>query len=347
MSAKKRKRGPKGQLILKERNGWFYVRGTLRGTPINKGLKTRSRDHAEFLKAEIEKSVLDGAVYGQKVVSTFSQCVAYYKKTTVSDAYHRFLKPLEEHFGDWKVKDITQADLVAFAEDKYQGWSLVSKNNAVFSPMIAVLRKAADGGLCDLPVLKRYKAQSPIVEGAPQEWIDEFLARCQKIKLRCLVALCTTTACRGIDAIRLEWRHVNLDEGRALLLTTKNGKPRELVLSPELCLMFRDLRQEEPDEVRVFAYTKSCTASREIYRECRRLGMKYYSMHKFGRHAFAERMLNQGYTLRETGHAGGWDDMTVLAKRYGHLEKGRMSQVVKNIGSQVLGGLKVIRGGKG
>lgn len=52
--------------------------------------------------------------------------------------------------------------------------------------------------------------------------------------------------------------------------------------------------------------------------------------HKVGRHAFAKRLLAQGYTLKEVQEAGGWLSYRMVAEIYDHLEKSAMDAAVRS-----------------
>ena len=49
--------------------------------------------------------------------------------------------------------------------------------------------------------------------------------------------------------------------------------------------------------------------------------MPYFSPHVFGRHKFATRFLEAGYSLQFVKNAGHWKTIRLVAELYGHLEK--------------------------
>ena len=81
-------------------------------------------------------------------------------------------------------------------------------------------------------------------------------------------------------------------------------------------------------EACVFGYSKRRSVNQAIMRVCGAAGIKYYSSHKIGRHAFVARLLEHGGTLREAQDAGGWASIQIVADTYGHLEKQAVHQLV-------------------
>lgn len=331
----KRQRRPRGQLYIEAdpRSGIYQIRGKVRGITVRESTGTRDAEAADALRIKREREILDESVYGTKAVATFADAVNLYLSARDGGGYRRYLPALVEEFGDVKLKDITAPRVSAYVERMHGGCSGATKNIYVVNPMTTVLRFASMSGLCDAPVLIRYKKADSKIVAAPPEWIEEFLARAQHPRRKALVALLTTTGCRCIDALRLRSEHVDYEAGTAFLPKTKNGDSRTLQLIAPVLDMLRAF-DHSPDG-RVFGYSNTTSANNAIAKECRRLGLMVYSSHKIGRHAFAERLLNAGHTLKEVQEAGGWRDVSTLSNKYGHLEKSRVSGIVRDQATSV------------
>jgi site-specific recombinase XerD len=67
-----------------------------------------------------------------------------------------------------------------------------------------------------------------------------------------------------------------------------------------------------------------------LKRAAKRAKLKYLSPHKIGRHAFAARMLSQGYNLKTVKEAGGWASLSVVNDNYGHFEQSHAHEAMLN-----------------
>ncbi len=346
MSTKTKTRRTRGQLHLtKESTGIWYIRGTIKGKRLRESTGTSDAEAADAIRVKREAELLSERIHGKKVVSTFAECVVHYLNVKGGGSNRRYLPPLVKEFGDWKVKDITTSDVHAYIARAKPGVTGATKNVTVVNPIIAVLRCAAYAGLCDMPMLQRFEEDPKKVSGVEPSWVADFLARCDRPKLKAYVALITTTGCRGIDACRLKSSNIDWEKGTAYLPKTKNDDARTLEIGP-----IRDLMQSfqfDPDGT-VFGFSRTDVANNEIAKACKRIGMEVATGHRIGRHAFAERLLNKGYTLAQVAAMGGWRDLNTVHKRYGHLEQSKVAEDVRNEASAVLrSGLRLVNGGKG
>jgi hypothetical protein len=343
----KRQRRERGRLHLTQdqRSGIFYITGTVRGSRVRESTGTSDAQAADALRVKRESELLNESIHGKKVTCTFAECVTHYLSVRDGGGSNaRWLAPLVERFGDTLAKDINTQLVHAYANEQTK-LSAVSKNTCIVNPVISVLRCAAGAGMCDLPVIQRYKGESPKVLGSGEAWITEFLSKSTSTKLKAWVMLVTTTGARGVDARRLRTEHVNYEQKTAYLPQTKNGDDRTLELVEPLIALLTSF-DHAPDGT-VFGFSRTSVANKEIAKECKRIGMAYQSTHKFGRHAIAERLLNEGWTLKEVAEAVGWRDIVTLHKRYGHLEKSRVKDKLREAASIVARGtLRVVNGGK-
>lgn len=334
----KRQRRPRGQLHCTpdKASGIYYLRGTIRGQVVRESTGTADAAIADAIRVKRESELLNESVHGKKVTSTFGDCAEHYLRVNDGGSNRRWLPPLIAHFGDTLARDMDTTLVHAYVEKHKAHCTGVSKNNMVVNPIITVLRSAALAGLCDLPAIQRYEGESKTITGPGENWINDFLARCDRPKLKAYVMLLTTTGCRGIDGRRLRSEHVNYEAKTAYLPKTKNGDARTLELVEPLIELLKSFAHSPKGTV--FGYSRTEVANREIEKCCKRIGMEFVSGHRLGRHAIAERLLDQGWTLKEVADAIGWKDIVTLHKRYGHLEKSKLASKLRDAASGVMRG---------
>lgn len=353
--AKKRQRRPRGQIHLTQdpRSLIWYATGTLKGRRIRQSLGTSSKEHAEFLRSQVEREHLEEIVHGRKAVSTFDECVEHYLKvhgSGVGDSMLRFLPKLRAEFGTLKAKDVTSLVVQAYATRSMPNTKNTSKNTAIVNPTITVLRFAAAAGLCDVPMIQRFpENDATVVKAAPQKDIDTFLASSARLPVRAIVALLTTSACRCVEALRLDWDEIDLERCQAVLPPnkTKTDEPRMIYFPQLVADLLQALKDggQKGGPFKMWGATR--TALHAIQTEFVRLKMPAYGTHQIGRHAFAERLLGQGRTLKQVQEGAGWKDIKTLSDRYGHLEQSQVADIVRESGAAMFrGGLKVVKGGK-
>jgi integrase len=319
-------------LKLKPRGtkGIYWITGTFNGKRIRESTGTDRKEYAEIKRVERERQLLDHKYLGPEKTTTFAQATVLYLE---GGGDGRFLDPLLDWFGVYKVRDITQSELVRFAATTYPGVSAATLNRHVFTPTCAVLRHAAKAGLCELPTFTRPKQIKTVVEYANDQWLASLLdAISDNLSLTAIVLFMTTTGARVGEACRLQWTDI---EGEAAILRhTKNGDSRRVVL---LQLAGEALARLPRKDARVFGYAARWSVNQAVERACKRAGIKYLSSHKWGRHAFAARLLRAGHTLALVAKAGGWRSLQLVSSVYGHLEQSMVDDAVRNASSHVGG----------
>lgn len=344
----KRLRRARGQLHITPdtKSGIYYITGTVRGIRVRESTGTSDAATADALRVKKETELLTESVHGRKSIATFGECVAHYLRVKDGGSNRRYLAKLVAHFGDWKARDLTTSAVHAYAVEHHPKSTGLSRNIAVINPIITALRCAAQGGLCDFPAIQRFEGGPKKIVGPGEAWINEFLAKCQTPKIKAYVMLLTTTGCRGIDARRLRSEDIDYVKGTGFLPKTKNDDARTLELVEPLLALLKSFPHAANGTV--FGYNWTGGANEAIEAECKRIGMPYHSGHKIGRHAIAERLLAQGWTLKEVADAVGWRDITTLYKRYGHLEQSRVRAKLREAAAETARGtLRVVNGGKG
>lgn len=320
-------------LKLKQRKGsrYWHITGTLRGKRYRESTGTDSRPHAEAILANRQNEILDREVWGEKRTALFAEAVLHYAQT---GGETRFLKPLLDRWGADRIEDITAAKVSEAAQALFPGRSAATLDRQLYTPLNAVLRKAAKAELCTLRTFDRPKVRRKPVKIPPniEVWLEAFLPKANP-RLRAIALFMSFTSTRVSEACRLKWHDLDLANATALLGITKNGKPRQVALAPLVCEAILALKRGADDDL-VFGYAQRYSVNQAIERACKRANIPYYSSHKIGRHAFAARLLKAGHSIRLVQVAGGWSNIGIVAEHYGHLEQSDVDRAVRDAGTQ-------------
>jgi integrase len=331
------------KLVRRPDSAHWHIRGTLRGVRVRESTYTDSRPHAEAVLARRQQEILDRATFGEARTATWAEAVNLYLDLG-GDA--RYLKPLVERWGTWRLAAITALEIARAGRDLYPGCKASTLDRQLYTPVIAVLNDAAHAGLCAPPKIRRPKVETRRVEASDDATIDAILSATGKIdwkpgsrgaqrqadarvRLRAFVLMMTLTGCRVAEAVAVLRRDVNLDATPpdVLFSDTKNGDARRAVMPPELTAAIRALPVTDTDEP-LLGYASRYTAARALRRAAQAAGVAPVGPHRIGRHTFAARLLNNGATLKDTKEAGGWKTLSVVDRNYGHLERSRVDAAV-------------------
>jgi integrase len=207
----------------------YYIRGTVRGVHIRESCETDDYETAEAYRAKREWEVLQGTVFGTKPESTFLEGVAIYLE---NGGERRFLQPLIDHFGSTLISKINQAAIDAAAIKIYPGLAPATLSRQLYTPVAAVINRAALAGICSPIRITRPKAPKGRVR-----WITHDEARrlieSAAPNLRPLIAFLLFTGARIGEALWIDWRCIDLQRGQVQFLDTKNGTDRGVPLHPE------------------------------------------------------------------------------------------------------------------
>lgn len=329
-------------LSLYLRGGTYHVRGTIKIPGREKGIRVRESTgtsrlkDAETYRDKLRKEVVERELHGPGFSLTFADCVLIYLE---KGGEKRFIKPIFEAFGHQRVKDISAESVSSFAIKNYGHMMPESVKRYFYTPLNAALRKGCKANNI-APISFEAPKGGPrkVVEPAPAEWFPVFFAHAH-YRIAVVVLFLTTTGARVSEACRLRVSDFYPETQKALLRLTKNGKPRMVPLTPELTEFMQRLIVAEnlgPDDV-LFGYAARWSVNQAIERVCAAAGIKYFSSHKLGRHAFAARLLEGGSSLKQVQDAGGWSSIQIVAEAYGHLEANPIHQLMRDRGSQVSG----------
>jgi len=202
---------------------YWRVRGTEFGRYLNISTKCTSKaDAAKFLKRlrDAAKSDFLAAPDPHRGATFADAAIAYLQ----GNGERRYLLPLIKHFGDWPISKIDQAAIDAAAVALYPNASPATRNRQVYSPVSAVLRRFGIAMTLRRPIGAHSGRR---VDWLRPEQAFALLDASGAIHGRfgALVTFLLYTGVRLSEALRLEWKDIDLEHAVAYIGKTKNGEP--------------------------------------------------------------------------------------------------------------------------
>ena len=216
------------KLVKRHGSPFWYMRGSVRGQPVNESTKTDDREQAEAVRAKREWEIVNRQIGGGRAVATFLEAAVSYME---NGGEARFVKPLLDHFKATPLSQIGQAEVDACARRLYPGRAPATVNRMVYTPVSAIMTHAAKRKLCDKPAFERPKQPRARVRWITHEEADRLIL-CSAPHLAPIVTFMLFTGCRVSEALELDWRDVDLNRAHATFLDTKNGERRGVYLHP-------------------------------------------------------------------------------------------------------------------
>ncbi|MGX5830346.1 tyrosine-type recombinase/integrase [Mesorhizobium sp. 43Arga] len=326
----------------------IYKRGRiwwLTGSVNNRDGKSRvhestgTADEAEATRIRIrrEADAAEAIHADPKSLYTFAAAVNLYLDAGKDE---RFIGPLLEHFADTRISAMTGDSVRAAAKALYPGAAYTTWNRQVVTPAKAIINHAANAGKCYAITIKGFskrdrdarRPDTPPRQAVDRSYIDAFRAHCEVPRIGTLMLLLFQTGARIGDAVRLEWRDVDLDEKRVTFREMKNGDDGTADLTDELALELRSMRAAAVvvagggsiDADRVFGFSHRFGLYRVIRSTCQKAGIPYLGTHQPGRHSFATEMIvRHGVDVATTAAKGRWKSKQLLISTYVHEERDR------------------------
>jgi integrase len=297
--------------IYKRGKVWHY-RGTVAGRRLRGSTGTASKEVAQRIIAAEEDRQWKGHIDGPASVLTFAQAAMLYRRAGKSD---RFLRPIEDHWRDTPVKQITAGAISASAILLYPTAGPATRNRQVIVPTQAIINHAAEAELCPRIRVKRYKTTRREKEPATWEWVQRFMAAASKPNLAALACFMYLTGARISEALAVSWHDVDFQTRRVLIRQTKVGEERKAHMPAELIAALANIPGERDGLVFSFKSRGSCKG--QWARTCRRAGIKPLSYHAC-RHGFATGLLDRGVNPVTVARRGGWKSPHHVYQTYGH-----------------------------
>jgi integrase len=213
-------------------------------------------------------------------------------------------------------------------------------NRQLYTPIVAILRLAAKDKACDVPIFQRpegYTKHPPVQSPQDDEWYRIVVPHLN-VDAAAVVTLLTVYGRRISEFLKLGPQHFDPERATLSLGRTKNGREVFLRLDPRVVAIMKRMPNWQTRRF-LFRYRprSGVDSINKLIREtCEKLGVPYYSSHKLGRHRFALRMLDKGYSLQHVKDSGGWETISVLSDRYGSRAHSELTETIHEASGEVM-----------
>jgi integrase/recombinase XerD len=242
-----------------ERNGTFYIRGTVRGQSVYETCGTDNAKAAEEIRAKREAALLEESIHGRAATVTFAQAASSYLDSRGSA---RFLGRLDAatgkwdgligHFGSRKLNTITQSDLDRAANTIYPDAQWDTRNRQCHTPFVAVWNHAEGNRWCDkrtwrrprkpkgtnVKLLKKQRRAGSFP--VSYEHASKFVQAMSPAPAMLMTAF-FYTGMRPIELFTLEAEQVDVKGRWIALPASKTGEPRGVPMHEVLVPLFTGL----------------------------------------------------------------------------------------------------------
>lgn len=318
---------------LRKRNGIYQARGTIpfrapngkiAWRRVERSTQTGDKSLAQAIAAQWERDYVESAYFKTEATPTFAAAALMYMETT---GRRRFMAPLIDHFGpDITLAEIDQDAMMEAVRTLYPGRKAATINRQVFTPVIAVMTLAKHRHNLTRP--KGHNRQEP-VKVPDDAWFQELLPQCSD-DLAALVIFLTLHGRRVGEALSLSGGDIDLERREVLIYQTKTERPVLVPLAREFIAQLARIDGWQERE-RLFGYRWRKIVCKDLKLACERAGIPYYTTKALGRHAFASRLLREGYSLKHVQEAGGWARIDIPARHYAHLERSHVRESIEAV----------------
>jgi integrase len=218
--------------LFPPRQGWspyWRIRGTYLGCYVDRSTGTREKTLAEKLRKKLERDIESGALTRQAGTGFAAAATAYMKAGGDS----RFLSPLIKHFTHTPLDRIDQVQLDNAAAEIYPDAGAATRNRQVYTPIVAVLRRAG--------IEKRFKRPKGWQSPKSVSWLEPaqafaLFAAADAIdaEFGLFLRLLCYTGMRLGEAMSITLAQVDLEGQKIYLPKTKNSEARRVHLTPDL-----------------------------------------------------------------------------------------------------------------
>jgi integrase len=253
----------------------------------------------------------------------------------------KFAKKLLQFFGTTLVSEIDNTMMLEAKRAMFPAGSKAPYvNRHLYTPVVAILNLASKDKACDVPKFERpenYTKHPPVESPRDDTWYAALVPALNP-DAAAVVTLLTIYGRRVNEMLKRKPADFDPERMTLHLGHTKNG--REVFLRLDARVV--EIMQRMPDwrsRECLFRYRPRYGAdaiNKLIKETCERLGLPYYSTHKLGRHRFALRMLEKGYSLQHVKDAGGWETIDVLSDRYGSRAHTESTESIHDAGGDAL-----------
>lgn len=265
----------------------------------------------------------------QKDERTFAEAAVSYLKAGGDGLY---MVPILASIGKTPISDITQDTIYALAEEIYPGRAAATINRQVFTPIVSVLH-SAENATFRSPRVMRPKGWLPKsnFKRPPRDWWARVLPECSP-NLAAFVLFVRLHLRRTSEACQIKPQDIDGETWRVTVQDTKEDQ--EIVFKLAAPVIEQLERYPWRLNQYVFGFSSKSRVYPALREACKRAGVPYHVPKDAGRHSGATYLLEQGRTLAEVKEAGRWATSKMPDLIYGHLERSRVDDDVRELGEK-------------
>jgi len=336
------------KVVRRHGSRFLYVRGTVRGQPVDETTGTENEAHAEAYRIKRENDLLERSLLGEKAPKSFVRaCFDYIEAHELSKRDQAYVIRLAEHFQGKHLGHIDQQSIDAAVRRFCPKGSPATVNRTVIGPIAAILHYAGDARK-----IRRRKAPRGRTRWLTYAEAERLIQACkphknapykQSLGIQPLVTFLLFTGCRIGEAFALDWRNVDLKRRHAVFLDTKNGEDRGVPLNQRAVDALVSLpnrvgpvflrgngkpykpKDEEGGQIK--------TALRLA---CKRAGIAPAISAHVCRHTWATWHYAENRNVRALMELGGWKTISQV-QRYTHINREELRGGVERLANTVPG----------
>ncbi len=316
-----------------KRNGVYYV--AYQAGPRVQWHSTGLRNYGEVVKKFSTGLPLDTpkTLRLSEFIKMLEDRAAGYIRPGTLRSYKLALEQLKTVVGDKHLKDISAADIEAFARRRTKANAKPITVNIGLRAISACLNKAKRWGVIkDVPTIELLQ-----VRRLPPMYLtkSDLLTVLKKVadpNLAEIFSFAFFTGCRLSEIVSLPWKHVDLEHKMVTIgpwehFETKNGRTRSIPLFPEIVWML-EWRESQKNGPYVFHHGGKPWAplyiSTRFKKTCIDAGFPDAHFHTL-RHSFASMLVQNGVPIFTVSNLLGHHSVTVT-EIYSHLAPHKLLQ---------------------
>lgn len=232
----------------------WYLQGSIRGIHVHESTKTDNDEAAETIRILRERELLDESIFGKKLNVTFGEAADAYLAKGGST---RFLGPLRKHFGNNKLRKITQNDVDVAARLLRPGVAPETLNRQIYTPFIAVWNRACKNDQAEVRLWERphrpkgTKHRRAVTRSGSRpvdyERAALFVAHMAPASAMAMTAM-FYTGVRPVELFSIEPDDVDVAGRWIVIATSKTGEPRGVPMHEVLVPLLEALKSRKPDK---------------------------------------------------------------------------------------------------
>lgn len=329
-------------LSLRKRKGSdnWYLRGAVRGINVDESTGTADRAAAEEIRIRREADLLNRSIHGDTAgTRTFVEAAVQYLGQPQVHLRERVrAKRVVASLGNLPLAAVTDDAIETFLTEKFPG-AASSTRLRQRAIIVAIVRYAARRGWCAFPQFRRERRGKGRDRYLTKVEAEKLLAHASP-SLRPLVLMLFLTGARLNEALSLDWRHVDLRNGRISFVRTKTGEPRGVPIHERLREALAKLPGDHTGTVfrrpdgQPYADRRGLGGGqiKSAWRGmCRRAEISDFRPHDC-RHTWATWLRQGGVDLPTLKELGGWRTASMVL-RYAHVNPDHLKPAIQALPS--------------